>query len=132
MRCGLRAGWRDESERLCQETVFAKRPMSPQLVIINSSESGVSALRPRFRRSSISAIMVMRSTEDRHRCDAAYVLDGAMNRASLPRDRLCQETDESSTRYNKLVRIRRKCASPQISALQSNDDEDIEQVEAKW
>jgi hypothetical protein len=41
-----------------------------------------------------SAIMVMKSAEDRPRCDAAYVLDGAM-------DRSCQETDESSTRYNK-------------------------------
>jgi|ERR1700704_1985378 hypothetical protein len=28
-----------------------------------------------------SAIMVMKSAEDRHRCDAAYVLDGAMDRS---------------------------------------------------
>ena len=30
---------------------------------------------------SDSAIMVMKSAEDRHRCDAAYVLDGAMDRS---------------------------------------------------
>ena len=30
-----------------------------------------------------SAIMMMKSAEDRHSCDAAYVLDGAMDR-SLP------------------------------------------------
>jgi hypothetical protein len=34
--------------------------------------------------------MMMKSAEDRHSCDAAYVLDGAM-------DRICKETDESST-----------------------------------
>jgi len=28
-----------------------------------------------------SAIMVMKSAEDRDRCDAAYVLDGAMDRS---------------------------------------------------
>ena len=28
-----------------------------------------------------STIMVMKSAEDRHRCDAAYVLDGAMDRS---------------------------------------------------
>jgi hypothetical protein len=28
-----------------------------------------------------SAIMVMKSAEDRHKCDAAYVLDGAMDRS---------------------------------------------------
>src|SRR6476469_4338429 len=28
-----------------------------------------------------SAIMMMKSAEDRHRCDAAYVLDGAMDRS---------------------------------------------------
>src|SRR3981081_3423253 len=28
-----------------------------------------------------SAIMMMKSAEDRHRCDAAYVLDGAIDRS---------------------------------------------------
>src|SRR6267378_1965450 len=28
-----------------------------------------------------STVMVMKSAEDRHRCDAAYVLDGAMDRS---------------------------------------------------
>jgi hypothetical protein len=42
-----------------------------------------------FRRRSVtclyrkldSAIMMMKSAEDRHSCDAAYVLDGAMDRS---------------------------------------------------
>ena len=44
--------------------------------------------------------MVMNSAEDRHGCDAAYVLDGAMDRSVFAKngsERLCQETDESST-----------------------------------
>jgi hypothetical protein len=36
---------------------------------------------PCLYRKLDSAIMVMKSTEDRHRCDAAYVLDGAMDRS---------------------------------------------------
>jgi hypothetical protein len=28
-----------------------------------------------------STVMVMKSAEDRHRCDAAYVLDGAIDRS---------------------------------------------------
>src|SRR3981081_1568389 len=52
------------------------------------------SLRPCLYRKLDSAIMMMKSAEDRHSCDAAYVLDGAM-------DRLCQEPDESSTHYNK-------------------------------
>jgi hypothetical protein len=29
-----------------------------------------------------STVMVMKSAEDRHRCDAAYVLDGAIDRSA--------------------------------------------------
>src|SRR3981189_2290708 len=56
IRCDLRAGWRDGSERLCQETDESstrckKRHTSP--------ESGVSALRPRQphgRRTRVGSI----------------------------------------------------------------------------
>ena len=44
MRCGLRAGWRDGSERLCQETDESSTRYSRRHT---SSESGVSAHRPR-------------------------------------------------------------------------------------
>ena len=36
---------------------------------------------PCLYRKLDSAIMMMKSTEDRHSCDAAYVLDGAMDRS---------------------------------------------------
>ena len=54
-----------------------------------------------------STVMVMKSAEDRHGCDAAYVLDGDGS------ERLCQETDESSTRYNK----RHTSSGSHVSAL---------------
>ena len=44
MRCGLRAGWRDGSERLCQETDESSTRYNKRHT---SSGSGVSALRPR-------------------------------------------------------------------------------------
>jgi hypothetical protein len=44
MRCGLRAGWRDRPERLCQETDESSTHYNKRHT---SSGSGVSALRPR-------------------------------------------------------------------------------------
>src|SRR5436190_13802698 len=44
LRCGLRAEWRDGSERLCQETDESSTHYNKRHT---SSESGVSALRPR-------------------------------------------------------------------------------------
>jgi hypothetical protein len=56
MRCGLRAGWRDGSERLCQETDESSTHYNRRHT---SSESGVSALRPRQpcgRRTRVGSI----------------------------------------------------------------------------
>jgi hypothetical protein len=38
-----------------------------------------------------SAIMVMKSAEDRHSCDAAYVLNGAMDRSVLIERPMCPQ-----------------------------------------
>ena len=43
-----------------------------------------------------STIMVVKAADDRLRCDAAYVLDGTYGL-----ERLCQETDEFSTRCSR-------------------------------
>ena len=64
MRCGLRAGWHEDW------SVFAKRPMGPQLVIISgniSSGSGVSALRPGRRYGRHTRVGSIRSAFRRSR-----------------------------------------------------------------
>ena len=53
--------------------------------------------------------MVMKSAEDRPRCDAAYVLDGAMDRSVFAKRPMSPQLVIIS---GILVRIRRKCASP--------------------
>jgi hypothetical protein len=48
---------------------------------LQSRSVGVAARNPCLYRKLDSAIIVMKSVEDRHRCDAAHVLDGAMDRS---------------------------------------------------
>ena len=55
----------------------------------------------------------MKSAEDRHGCDAAYVLDGAMDRSVFAKRPISH-----STQYNKRhtsSEVRRKCASPKTT-----------------
>jgi hypothetical protein len=48
---------------------------------MSSRNSGSILGLPCLYRKLDSTVMVMKSAEDRHRCDAAYVLDGAMDRS---------------------------------------------------
>jgi hypothetical protein len=56
--------------------------------------------------------MVMKSTEDGRRYDAAYVLDGGMDRSVLVERSMCPQLVIMVAYY---VRIRRKCASPKTT-----------------
>ena len=143
MRCGLRAGWHDGLERLCQETDEFSTRCSRQHT---SSGSGASALRPgqshgqRTRDESIrSAFRRSRSAKASLGQSACRgfpwpVTDGSavdpipitdqVARSFSPRERLC---DLACNPF----RGRMGCdVDPdKFSALQSNDDKDIE-VEA--
>ena len=52
--------------------------------------------------------MVMKSAQERPRCDAAYVLDGAMDRSVFAKRPMSPQL----VIVGGFVRIRRKCASP--------------------
>src|SRR4030081_2376288 len=146
MRCDPRAGWRDGSERLCQEidessTRYNRRHISP--------ESGVSALRPRQPHGRRTRVGSIRSVFRRSRsakasqgrwacrgCPWRAIGGGRVGATPAPHNGSVARSLSPRECFGDLACdpfrgwIGCDVDPDKVSANPPNDDEDIEQIEA--